>query len=105
MKVKIVCIAGLPKSSAMVLQMFGRVWRQMDSYGLAILFIDPWVHELAFSDFNGDIDDLDRPAGILKTTSSAYDRAPFSFVALVQTVLCLRLFFSTYLNDLSAQGL
>ncbi|KAF8825281.1 hypothetical protein HHX47_DHR4000326 [Lentinula edodes] len=84
---------------------YGRVMRQLGCFGLAVLFSEQWVLDLDPEDFTTwDCEDLDRPCGYLKQNASAKDRAPFSLVVLVQTSMCLRLFFATYLGDASPEA-
>lgn len=79
--------------------------RNSNKDALFVIFYDPWVNEVNLDDYRqGDLTDLDRPQGILKSTSQRRERVPYHGVKLIQNKNCLRKEFADYLGDKSPEG-
>lgn len=99
------CTVGLPGTTVDTLQRAGRALRNSDDHAVFIIFYEPWVHELSFSEYSeGDLSDPDRPRGQLKSHAQRRERAPLSSLKLVKDPGCLRAEFASYLGDTSEEG-
>jgi hypothetical protein len=97
--VKIVCTVGLPTTIVDGLQRGGRAIRQSNEDALFVIFYEHWVLDINLENYTGDPLDPDRPRTELRDNSHRRDRAPYSSVKLIQGKMCIRAFFSDYLND------
>ncbi len=101
--IDIACVAGLQASLVDLIQMYGRIVRSPETKGLAILFHEMWVQDIALEEY-GEVDDLDRPINKLRPNSSNRERAGYASVKLVKKQTCTRRFFAEYLNDTADAG-
>lgn len=102
--VDITCITGLQSSLVDMIQMYSRIIHTPGTKGLAILFYECWVQEIALEEYEGDQLDLDCPQNKLHPNSSPQERAGYALVKLVKISTCIRCFFAQYLNDITDEG-
>jgi superfamily II DNA/RNA helicase len=96
---------GMCQDAPNAVQRCGRCGRAPSTKAIFLLLYEPWAMTADISSFAEDLDDPDQPLQAITKTSKKPERTGVAMYRLVQSPMCIRLFFARYFADDTLTGM